>query len=108
LSLKTGWDRGGDQLAGAICAGLPLVLGAAFACSNRRTVLLWADGSGTNKNQVLGSIAMKNTSCFFSSDVVQIYFYFTVKFVGSKSCYMGIIAAKIKANSGVWGLARCT
>ena len=45
---------------GAIGNGLPIALGAAIACPERKVVALQADGSGMYTNQALWSIAREN------------------------------------------------
>ena len=46
---------------GALGGGLPLALGAAIACPDRRTILLQGDGSGMYASQALWSMAREQT-----------------------------------------------
>ena len=47
---------------GAIGSGLPVALGAAVACPDRKTVLFEGDGSGMYTNQVLWSMAREKAN----------------------------------------------
>ena len=61
---RTAAAKAHDWLAitgGAIGQGLPISLGAAIACPNRKVVALQADGSGMYTVQALWSMARENT-----------------------------------------------
>jgi acetolactate synthase-1/2/3 large subunit len=62
---RTAGARAHDYLdgsrGGALGGGLPLALGAAIACPERRTILLQGDGSGMYASQALWSMARERT-----------------------------------------------
>jgi len=62
---RTAGARAHDYLdgsrGGALGGGLPLALGAAIACPERRTILLQGDGSGMYASQALWSMAREKT-----------------------------------------------
>jgi len=62
---RTAGARAHDYLdgsrGGALGGGLPLALGAAIACPDRKTILLQGDGSGMYASQALWSMARERT-----------------------------------------------